>query len=80
MTYRTRFHTGPLAGRNVTVVADDDWQAAKQIADAIGLDAMNYADWPVYHDTATLDMFASVPQVETITIAEAVRLLNEHAR
>ena len=77
MTYRTRFHTGPLSGCNVTVVAASEFMAATMIADAIGMDAMNCADWPVYHDTSTLDMFASAPQVETITLAEAVRLLSQ---
>jgi len=80
MTYRTRFHTGPLAGRNVTVVAASEFMAAIMVAEALGMDAMNCATFPVYHDTGTLDMFASAPQVETITISEAVRLLNEHAK
>jgi hypothetical protein len=78
MTYLIHITSGPLAGRNVTVIADDDWQAAKRIADAIGIDVMNCADWPVYYDTATLDMFASAPQVETITLNEALSLLNNH--
>ena len=78
-TYHVKFFTGPLQGKTVRVDAYTPFHAATHVADAIGMDAMNCADWPVYHDTGTLDMFASAPQ-ETITIAEAVRLLNADAR
>lgn len=75
MTYRATFHTGPLQGRTVTVVAASEYMAATAIADALGPDAMNCATWPVYHDTGTLDLFGAAPVVETITLQQALEVL-----
>lgn len=75
MTYRTTFHTGPLRGRTVTVVAASEFMAATMIAETLGQDAMNCAAWPVYHDRGTLDMFGAAPVVETITLSQALEAL-----
>lgn len=71
-TFHAKFFTGPLSGRTVAVDANSEYHAATRIADALGMGAMNCADWPVPVEPPGL--FDDEP-VQTITIQQALEAL-----
>lgn len=81
MTYRILITGGRLHGRHVAVDAPDEWSAMAHMRPL--LDALNEPhtvwNWPVPHLPGTADLFGDAPQVETITLDEALEALN-HAR
>ena len=74
--YNLRVYAGPLFGRVLRVMAEDEIDAAGIVGRALGMEAMNTGD-AIYAPPPAVDLFGSVPEaVETITIDEARRLLN----
>lgn len=75
MTYRIKIISGALAGRTVTTQADTEFSAFRILSDALG-DVFGEKGWPVLHVPGAPTLFGVEPDVETITLEQALEALN----
>lgn len=72
--YHIRFISGPLFGQVLLVHAEDALDAAAQVGKALGKHALDTGH-AVYRAPGTPDLFGAAPQVETLTLDEALEAL-----
>ena len=77
--YRIQITVGRLHGQAVTVMASDEWAAMAKLNKALDDKTAVYT-WPVFVAPGTGDLFGTAPEVETITLQQALEALKADAR